>query len=103
MPIENPDLGPIAWNAGAGALAAASAAALKPMPRREVIGYLLSGIVLAASVPQLLEYYAGTPKVASTFAGVVCGLCGGFLVPKIQRFVDRSVDKKIEDIGGKQS
>lgn len=88
------DLGPMALNAGLGAVAAGAAAALKPMPRREVIGYLLSGIGLAATVPQVAVYY-GAPPVMGSLIGVVAGLCGGFLVPKIQKFVGKQADNKM--------
>lgn len=101
MSLENADLGPMAFNAALGAVSAGAAVALtdKPMPRKEVLGFVLAGTVLAATVPDVAVYY-GCPKVMSNFIGVIVGLCGGALVPKIQRFVDTWTSKKSDEFGG---
>jgi hypothetical protein len=97
--MEEPSIAQIAITAGFGAAAGGLVTIPKQMPRREVYFNLLGGVLLAASIPQVVEHYFGVHPVARCLLGVLCGLSVPFLVGAIQKWTV----KKVDDVAGGQS
>lgn len=98
MPFDEPSTASIATTAAFGAASGGLIAVSKPMTRREVFYNLLGGTILAASVPQVVEFYFGIHPVARSLLGVACGLSVPVIIGVVQSVTERVARYKAKDI-----